>query len=215
MSLSVLSRAQYLTGSVAGMRRTDYDATHMVKATKGLELSPGAYTKVNISGRDVIINEANKDLAMDWFSEWAANHVRSLARPQKVVVPVPSSKTTLSSAPTFRTALIAPKIAALCPNTTAAPVLRFESEQPNSREEGGTRSALEIHARLRFAGPIPPGLLILVDDVFTSGGHFKAAVWALQDNGRDAKHALCCGRSTEQQMENPFSVPSETIDTAR
>ena len=50
-------------------------ARHLVKAVKGLDLNPSAYSYVTIGGHRVRIVESNKDRAMDWFAEWAARHV--------------------------------------------------------------------------------------------------------------------------------------------
>ena len=52
-SLSVRCRAQYLTEPVENMRRVDYDATHLVKAVKGLDLNPKAFSEVTIDGQRV------------------------------------------------------------------------------------------------------------------------------------------------------------------
>ena len=85
----------------------------------------------------------------------------------KVLVPVPSSKATPATPANFRTAIIADRLAAICPNTVVAPALRFKAARPNSREEGGSRSPLVIYGELVLTGPLPAGRIILVDDVMT------------------------------------------------
>ncbi len=197
------------------MRGIDYDATHLVKAVKGLPLNANSYTNVTIDGRRTRIVEANKDVAMDWFAEWVAQRINAMGPYRKIIVPVPSSKTTPQSAPDFRTALIARRAAARCVNTLPFPSLRFASERANSREEGGTRSAPTLYEALQLVAKIPAGRLILLDDVLTGGGHLKAAVWEIEDAGGNVAEAFCCGRSLEVQLDNPFDVPSETIDTRR
>jgi hypothetical protein len=214
MPLNVVCKAQYLTRDVPEMRRADYNATHLVKAVKGLALSPKAYTWVLIGGRNVRISEANKDPAIDWFVEWAAPHVNAFGPDAKVIVPVPSSKTTLGSDATFRTAIIAQKLAAACPNTTSFPELRFEEEQLNCREEGGPREAAVLYPLLRCK-PLPSGHIVLLDDVLTGGGHLTAAAWIIEDQGRTVAKAICCGRSLEAKLDDPFTVPPESIDISR
>lgn len=213
MSLAVRCRAQYLTADVE-MRSEDYDATHMVKAVKGLSLSARAYTWVTIDGERTKITDDNKDLAMDWFAEWAAQQIPAgdLAT---VLVPVPSSKTTLSSAVDFRTALIANRIATRRRNTVVAPVLRFENARPNSREEGGSRNAGELYLDMRITERLPMGRVVLVDDILTGGGHIKAASWVIEDEGRRVYQAICCGRSTDEQFPDPFDVPVEIVELDR
>ena len=68
--LRIICCAQYLTTPVEEMRSSDYHATHLVKAVKGLPLHEGAYTRVTIGGRTVKIKDDNKDVALDWFAAW-------------------------------------------------------------------------------------------------------------------------------------------------
>jgi predicted amidophosphoribosyltransferase len=195
------------------MRREDYDATHLVKAVKGLPLK-NAYAWTMIGGRNTKIVETNKDSAIDWFVEWAAPRINNLGSKRKVIVPVPSSKSIVTSPPTFRTAIIAQKLAAACDNTISFPELRFAAQQPNSREEGGSRSAEVLYPLLRCR-PLPDGHIILLDDLCTGGGHLKASSWIIEDQGKEIKHAICCGRSLETQLDDPFKVPKESIDISR
>src|SRR6202044_1900333 len=112
MALRVVSRLQYLTEAVVQMRQRDYDATHLVKAIKGRELGANSYSNVLIGGRWVSIKEGNKDRALEWFAEWAAPIVDAVANGKKVLIRIPSSKTTPSSPGVFRTAEIARAVAA-------------------------------------------------------------------------------------------------------
>jgi hypothetical protein len=213
MGILVRSRAQYLTAPVEKMRREDFKATHLVKAVKGKGLSTNSYAWVTIGGWPVKINEANKDRAMDWFAAWAAGQITGLGPEPKVIVPIPSSKTTLTSVADFRTAIIAEKVAKLCPNTTCFPDLRFDREMSSSSEEGGTRDADELYQRLQLGGSMPAGQIILLDDVVTGGGHLIASARTIEDAGREVQHAVCCGRSTPVQFDDPFSISPETINT--
>ncbi|MCK9919272.1 hypothetical protein MXD81_60095 [Microbacteriaceae bacterium K1510] len=185
----------------------------MVKAVKGISF--GNYATVQIGGQCVRITDANKDRAMDWFAEWSAPRVDSLGSGRKILVPIPSSKSTPESPATFRTAIIANKIAALASNTTVAPVLRFKAARPNAHEEGGSRSANTIHSELVLIKDLPPGQVILVDDVMTGGGHLIGSAWTIEDAKRTVSLALCCGRTTIVQLPDPFSVPEERVGLAR
>jgi len=215
MPLRVISRAQYLSEAVENMRGGDYDATHMVKATKGLQLHPNAYTRVQINGAWVRIKEANKDRAIEWFAEWAAPIIDGLARGQKVLIPVPSSGVVRDSAPDYRPKILADAIAARVQGQVAvAPALRWRRPMVPSRQ-GGPRDPHALYPELIVVEPIPPGLCVLVDDVATTGGHFIACAWKLEDNNRRVLAAVCCGRTTHRQLEDPFSVPEEILDTSR
>lgn len=215
MPLQLDAHAQYLTEHVESMRPADFDATHLVKATKGLELNPKSYSVVTVGGRRISISETNKDRAMDWFAEWASEKIQALPSGPKVIIPIPSSKSTPQSAPTFRTALIGQRIAKLCSYTKSISVLRFKAERPNTREEGGSRDPHDLYGEMVLVDKLPPGKIIILDDVVTSGGHLKAAAWLIQDENRAAEYALACGRTTDTQLADPFAVPTEHIDLAR
>src|SRR4051794_20688805 len=200
MALLLGSRAQYLTAQVPNMRGPDYKATHLVKATKGLDLNPRQYSDVTIGGQPVRITQNNKDCAMDWFAEWAAAQIAALPPGPKIIVPVPSSKSIPLCLPTFRTALIADRIAKLSNQTQAVPVLRFGAERPSSREEGGSRDPHVLHGEMVLTHVLPAGEIILLDDVVTSGGHLKASAWTVEDQQRAVRYALTCGRTMDAQL---------------
>lgn len=213
MTLSVDCQAQYLTGDVDQMRGVDYDATCLVKAAKGLSLN-NQYVWADVAGRRVKIAEANKDLALDSFGEWGAARIKALYGDRKVVlIPVPSSKTVISSPPDFRTARMANKIAEHC-NAVVHPALRFKKEMSSTRE-GGPREPELIYPEMTLTSAPPTGPVVLIDDVLTTGGHLVASSWVLDDIGREPSHAMCCGRTVHERLNDPFVVPTETLATVR
>lgn len=197
------------------MRSSDYNSTHMVKAVKGLSLNASAYTDVTIDGKAVRIVEANKDRAIEWHATWAASKIAELGAGRKILVPVPSSKTVAASPETFRTMQIANAIAERVPNSLVLSTLRFIEAKPSSREDGGSRDPKILYPNLTLIKAIPLGKIILVDDVMTSGGHFIAAAWKLADRLKLADLALACGRSMDNRLDDPWSVPPEEIDVVR
>ena len=213
--LQVVCQAQYLTRNVGSMRSTDYDATHMVKAVKGLDLSPNAYTYVTIQGKSHKITNESKDDAISWFAEWAVFQIGGLgAGPNIILLPIPSSKTVVTSPEDYRTCRIANAIASLLPKSLVSSALRFKTPLPNSREEGGSRDPHVLYPNMVLAN-VPPGDIVLIDDVMTSGGHFTAANWILADQGRTPVLAVACGRSLETQVDNPFAGWAEELPTGR
>jgi predicted amidophosphoribosyltransferase len=213
--LHTACQAQYLTRDVPSMRRADYDATHLVKAVKGLDLHGNAYTWVAIDGTNRKIVNANKDDAIAWHAGWAANRIAALGSQPKILIPIPSSKTIISSPEDFRTFKIAQSIAARLPNSVIISGLRFREARPSSREDGGSRDPEVLYPNMELRKDLPPEEIVLIDDVMTSGGHFIASSWKLADHGRAPRLALACGRSLDQPIDNPFSVAPEDIDIAR
>ncbi len=213
--MRLISRAQYLSESVDGMRQQDYDATHLVKAVKGFDLNPKAYTWVNIGGRQRRITDANKDDAIQWFAEWAAPHIDALGSSAKVLVPIPGSEVTGTSPASFRTAQIAQAISNQCTSATVvAPILRWRTRMVPSRS-GGPRDKRVLYDQLMMNGNLPDGDVILIDDVITGGGHLVAAAWRVEDQGRRVLLAVCCGRAMHQQTTDPFQISEENLDLAR
>jgi predicted amidophosphoribosyltransferase len=215
MSLSVACQAQYLTVQVDQMRSEDHDATFLVKAVKGLPLSSRQYVWTDVAGVRTKISDANKEAALDWFGAWAAGKIAQTFGAKRVVLlPIPSSRTVRASSPNFRTAQMASKVAERCTTAICHPFLRFKKEQPTTRE-GASRNPKDIYPELVLTSALPAGDIILIDDVFTTGGHLIASSWKVGDVGRVVAHGLCCGRTTHARLDNPFEVPSESLATKR
>ena len=213
--IRVRCRAQYLTGDVDHMRQTDYDATHLVKAVKGLPLNENQWAVVQIGKKKVTIRENNKDAAIEWFAEWAALLVDALGSRGKVMVPIPGSSVTKTYSNEFRTEMIANAIAEKCETpVTVYAGLRWKKPQKSTRD-GGTRDPMLLYDKMVMLKGLPTDAIILIDDVYTTGGHLKAAAWCFEDRERSVLGAICCGRTIQQQLENPFEVKKESLDIQR
>ncbi len=212
--LRVRCRAQYLTSQVEEMRDEDYRATFLVNCVKGKNPGTG-YARVKIDGERVKIEHSNKDVAIEWFAEWAAPLVDSLGSQTKVLVPIPSHEATGKSKATFRTVKIARAIAKQSSQRTLVfPYLRWIVAKPNTRN-GGSRDPVLLYRNLEVVRNVPDGDCVLVDDVMTSGGHLKAAAWYLEDKGKKTLGAVCCGRTLQQQLDDPFSINREHLGLKR
>ena len=213
--MKVFCRAQYLTDAVGHMRSEDYNAIHMVKAVKGLPLNPNAYTNVLINGVWTSIREPNKDQAIIWFAEWAAAIVDSEAIQwaPTILVPIPSSAASIGTAPTFRTALIAAEIAKRAKTKVqVAPYLKWKKPRPKSTDSASRKPEI-LFPDLVLEQPLPRGRIVLVDDVYTSGGHVIAATWRIRkDQDRTVRAAICCGQTGHIQAPVPFKIDPFTLD---
>jgi hypothetical protein len=197
------------------MRGVDYDATHLVKAVKGLDLNPNSYSWISIDGTNTRIAENNKDKAIEWHAAWAASHIEALGTGLKVLLPIPSSKTIVQSAEDYRTFKIAQAIAHRAAHCTVSSALRFIEARPSSREDGGSRDPEVLCPNMALKTPVPGGAIILIDDVKTSGGHAIAATWKLAEINRMPVLALACGRSMDTPLDDPFALQAEEIDVTR
>lgn len=152
--------------------------------------------------------------AEDLFTTWAAQTVRHLYPTERVfLVPLPNSGATTANQTLFRTEELSRAIAA----TAQAPVfvaveLRWSRVLPKASSEGGSRRPEDLFPHL-VAEPTPvTGPRVLIDDVFTSGGHIQAAAAKLRKSGLTVDFAICCGRTLHEQVQNPFGILPETLD---
>ncbi|MEV8642673.1 hypothetical protein AB0V79_06980 [Mesorhizobium ciceri] len=209
--MKVHFRAQYLTSGVGHMRGVDYDSTLLVSAVKGKPIPASQYATVSIGGKWVNVTDKNKDKALEWFAEWAAPLVKTVGIGPKVLVPIPNRSAVVGKKDTPRTAAIANATKAACGGgVVVADVLRWRKDLPKSTDSASRKPELLL-PDLVLTGPVPFGVIILIDDVFTSGGHTVASAWRLQDLKRTARRAVCCGRTLHVQIDDPFSVDDEEL----
>lgn len=193
------------------MRGVDHDATMLVKAVKGKDLPERQYTTVKVAGQWRTIRDANRDDAIAWFAEWAAPIVKAAGIGPKVLVPVPNRSAVVGGHEQPRTTLLAQAItAAIGAGATTADVLRWRKSLAKSTDLA-SRQPQVLLPDLVLTGPCPLGRVVLVDDVFTSGGHIIASTWRLQDQQRHPVIAVACGRTMHAQAEDPFTLPPEQL----
>lgn len=206
------SAVQYLSGSHQ-MRGKDYDAQTLVKAVKGDALN-NQYVVVNIDGVVKRIDSSCSDLASEWFAQWIKEKLDSKGLVDSLVlIPIPSSGYTVGDRALKTT-----------PHALALNIARRYVDQPlvvqalawsepmEKCRNGGSRVPGYLYSKLRLVEDVPQGNIVFVDDVLTSGGHLKAAIWRLQDVHRQPVGAVFCGRTVDYQLDDPFMVPEETFD---
>jgi hypothetical protein len=208
MALSVISFATYLTRGP--WNDDDHNALKFVKAVKGKTF--GGWATVPVLGRNKDLRPANADDAIDWFAEMAAAEIVKLGvRGPIILVPLPNSSSTVKSKIAPRTVLLAERIAGKLENTKLWDGLRWAKEMTPTHQ-GGTRDPQKLYENLVVTSSPPKGTLILVDDVFTKGGHLQAAVASLTVKKAECKLALCAGRTVLESERQPFSVVRQELE---
>jgi predicted amidophosphoribosyltransferase len=200
--MDVVSFATYLTrGSYSN---EDHNALKFVKAVKGKTFL--GYADVPVSGQTKRLNPSNSEEAVEWFGELAAAEISKLKLPGPVIlVPVPNSSCTEKNGKEPRTALLARAIAGKLKNAAVWDGLRWTKEMTPTHK-GGTRDPQKLYDNLAVANPLPKGTLVLVDDVYTKGGHMQAAVARLSEKKAQCSLAVCAGRTVLEAEKKPFAV---------
>lgn len=96
-------------------------------------------------------------------------------------------------------------------------VLRWDDAiPPSTPRAGGTRDPQELYSLLRLTIrrlPAQLAQIVLVDDVFASGGHLRAAAAFLTDCGAVVHMAVCAGRAenSDTVLERPFSIRTDVL----
>jgi phosphoribosylpyrophosphate synthetase len=66
---------------------------------------------------------------------------------------------------------------------------------------------------LRMVDKAPPGVLILVDDIITTGGSLMAAYNVLSEGGAAPAYAIVCGHTVSDSLLSAFGPHTKTVDT--
>src|SRR6267143_1928393 len=200
MPLSVISFATYKRPPYIS---TDYPALKFVKAVKGKPFT--GYADVPVLGRWKRLIPANADEAVGWFGELAAAElVRQFSAPI-TLVPLPNSSSTVDNRMVPRTAYLAETIASKLTKATVWDGMRWIEEMIPTHQEG-TRDPQELYDNLRVIRAAPKCALVLVDDVYTRGGHLQAAVARLGERKAACRLAICAGRTVLESPDNPFEI---------
>lgn len=213
MPLRVITFVQYITGTQE-MRPEDYAGQWFIKAIKGEPLDKMRDdTLIPLPTCGWGLRQTNRHEVCDVFSAWASKYL--LEMKGTVLVPVPSS----SRVSTIHDIEDAPqKIALSLKNTShgrfeVQDVLRWCTPLQAARK-GGPRNEAAFYDNLYVTDShsILETRVLLVDDVKTSGAHFRACAAKLRAMRVNVVGALAVGRTTQRQEEHPFSYQRSELD---
>lgn len=212
MPLKVVSFATYLVSG--GYKGADHNAGKFVKALKGEDVR--GYATVPVLGQNLRLEQSNRASAADWFGQMAADLLHqapSFPRPF-VLVPVPSSKASVGSPTAGPTFDMATAVAtAFGSQASVHDCLRWKQPIASARSGKGSRDPWVLWDALAPLGPIPNPTAprVLIDDVYTSGGHLQACRMALQGASLKVPLAICGARTVYESQSHPFALKIDEI----
>jgi predicted amidophosphoribosyltransferase len=156
------------------------------------------------------LDSSNQTDAFSMFAEMAAP--TTSAKRAVSVVPVPGSKAIsrgdVERGSTYQMATaLAQRVGG-----DAVPCLWWKQPMRSAHSEDGTRDPVVLSENLEL-GTVPEGTIVLVDDVYTTGGHLKAAEAVLRTAGHPVLLAICAARVSEQEEANMFRMQTFVIET--
>lgn len=187
----------------------DYAARNLVQAIKGGAFK--GYTDVTINGTGYRIRNdvEGRRAAYNFASIGIANKMRQLGCTDVAIIPVPSSSHT-APCDMFTGKRLAESVKSRVAASEVRAELYFQNAMPKSAQGGG-RNQNEILANLRVNDLNGITNAILLDDVYTSGAHIKAATRFLRNLGVEVEHAFVVGRTAWERPDDMFKVESETV----
>lgn len=210
MAVTAVCFCAYLTGILVPWRHEDHNAHKYIQALKGHSIN--GYAPILVNGVRHRLQDSNRDLAIDWFGETAANYITHKHKKRPLaLVPVPSSNCVIGSKIIPPASRMADAIASRLENVTVWDGLRW-SEAMVPTHKGGIRSADHSYAHLRITKKVPQAELVIVDDVLTSGSHIRAIAAKLAASKGTCKLAVCAGRTVGEQVEDPFAIIEEKLE---
>jgi pyrimidine operon attenuation protein/uracil phosphoribosyltransferase len=186
-----------------------YAALNFVKAIKGGTFK--GYSEISANSKTYTIrdNAEGRAVAYGLAALGLANKIRSAGCTNAAIIPIPSSSHTDPCA-TFTGRKLAEAVKQKIPTLEVRSDLYFAQAMPKSAQGGG-RNPNTILGNLRSRDLSDVETAILIDDVYTSGAHIKAATRYLRNKGIEVEHAFVVARTAWEKPNSMFSVESETV----
>lgn len=207
--LQVHYRLLYLPGS-AGLDRPEeyWKSYHYTIAVKSGTLGE----KSRFQMGNIHVDRSNAHLCREHFGAWLSGIASNANSGTFTVVPVPSKDAVVGVCGETRSVEMVKQCCRAHANLRVLDALRFKEQMAKASTGGGTRNARNLYAALEVVAERPFGPVMLVDDVYTSGGHLRAANKRLTEAGFDVKFAAVCGWTVHGVDQRATEAGVRTID---
>lgn len=211
-TLKIHTWCQYHTSS-EGRTQAAWSANKFVRCVKGEGVNGTGLVPVAGANRNLTASTSQQE-AIDWFVNMVEERFPQLVGGFATWIPVPPSHaTSRRDVEAGTTGQIARALAQRGGIHDVDAGLYWKRPITPARR-GGSRDPFELFEKL-VCEPARKWdqAVILVDDVFTTGGHVVAAEARLDANEVVCSHAFCVGRSNHGECEaEPFSYQHASFD---
>jgi hypothetical protein len=216
MPIRALCCCTYRTGFTTPWDDTHHSASKFIKCIKGEPVH--GWGSVPVRGRYQVIDERTTpaeaarllgELAMALFDD-------VLPRAPLVVIPVPHSAcaSSVPEAPPPRARALADALVEAAPHRdmTVIDVLRWRTPVVPARR-GGPREPAVLYPNMHMLpASLPDRLVVLIDDVLTTGGRLQTCAAVIRGAGVDVRWAVCAGRTDYGPFgDNAFTPRTEDV----
>lgn len=216
MPFPLLSFCSYLSRTGKTWHRDDYAANNFIHALKGRPFR--GTSRIPIPGGWTELRYDQREEAFSLFGLWAAVHLgERFPHADITLIPLPNSSCCVgdtNDGAAFRMAMATrERLARRQEPGRVQDLLRWQARQPPSHIQPGIRSPEDYYPNLAVSefAEAPSGVVVLVDDVVTSGSHMQAAAAVLRRAGVVVTIALCAGRTVHTASPKPFQIAEEPI----
>ena len=159
----------------------DWRARNLVKALKKLPFNGFAQFSLKKGSLKIDNSPSGQNNALQLAAARIVMTLNEIGLERAQIVAIPSSSHTVPSME-FTGSRLSDQIAAFDGKYQSCPVLHFKNAMAKSATGGG-RNEMAIYAQLRQSQALDERPVVLIDDVFTSGAHFRAAKRFLNAKG--------------------------------
>jgi phosphoribosylpyrophosphate synthetase len=157
-----------------------------------------------------VANQNDAKVPREVFGKWAEKRVADMTSDDVLLVPIPS-KDGISAATNYRTLTMAKEsFSDTRYKSATSDGLRW-SERLSPAHEGGPRGKDQLAPYLTVDEKLRGKDVILVDDLFSTGGTLLAAEEVLKAKGASVVGAITCGR-TIYDLNNTKAFGSQTFE---
>lgn len=183
----------------SGNDQPHWYAYHFCWGTKTGELRPKSRTKLfGDDGKIVTVGSDNAHLCRKAFGKWLSAVATDHCGGKATIIAVPSKDALEEGGGCSRSNKMVEDACKGNANITPLDAVRFTKEMAKASTQQGTRNPQELYEAMVVISKPTPGLkYILVDDIYTLGGHMKAALKRLEEAGFKIEIGAVCGMTVQ------------------